>query len=941
MDSLYGKQSQASGSSGMGESASLPQSHDADGLDHTDNRVGTSSRPRTKSHYPPATKPYVRATQPRPKLPRMPQPRRGRQKPDLDPVLEEEFEWEDLPPWDTREHASSDPVASFTSQWLSVVGNRAVRVVEPDRVDYLIAKYLSSIKDLIANSRTRKFLSEYNDARKAFRKGYRAASIRAASSHWKRCCDLAVFVVWRELATPAEKASYVGTAYQGYALALEATLSTRWQQRCAKHMQAYKCYMDAVSRHVPGGQELLRRAQIAKSQALQVEAFGRLRNRKNHDFSVPAQIFEQAAIEAEIADAIRPVRGDSHASYLRFWEATYKYRVAQVSNDVERARTNYEAALVHADQLGYPDGLFQLPGTWSSFEDFKLEAYLIEAHERLTEGPENLTEAADLLRQYCDIASGDAKVSSNKVKRIELRRSVLQGLAKLAQSGVSHAARDEVSRCRSLLAVPPLVGGASRRLFALLQHSNDDPSLLTTILPQVTSLLPLDAWAIAPPAVEIASQVPTWLRERLGVGEHAQDRGSIWGRAYARYTCEYLFGVYRDYLVYETGYSGPAPRMPDMRLATFGQLARALRGLDAALAWTNTSAEKLAELIFFCEQADVSGSTQDLLADLLAMAESTAPLLSPMPLTPLSKTNEDMWECRGYSGPRRVTLYCPDEELRIGETIYVKPRFRTKSHVEQKSATGPAGKGLHIYPAGHFAEPLPVRFFVEGDTDVAAVETILTGYDRDWRNLDLHVKSCDGADNVPQYMRYDSGPGLKLAMLDADRKGQSGKYWKPFWEDTCLVFILNRDLERDSFDAMAASLSSILGYTVFARDLRAIDRGLLGGRSNFEEALKERYGLTRLKGRNLGYQLGLNMLKLGVPGRLKEAVRCALLAAYGFRPQCANRDPRHTSCKAVQNTAANEVLPIVIASHPEDDYHRSAESLLYRCRSVGKVITLH
>lgn len=370
--------------------------------------------------------------------------------------------------------------------------------------------------------------------------------------------------------------------------------------------------------------------------------------------------------------------------------------------------------------------------------------------------------------------------------------------------------------------------------------------------------------------------LPHWYKQTF---ERYLQRGEV-GAArlvllwYTRTITDYIWSVYEKNLA-EEGKKNSLAR-PDFVFCNITSIHEVLEALAKALCWSGGPGTTLEKLIGLLKTAITADPVEISSSILPAIVQETASSLYPLPLKIVSQDRLDpmsaiawRYDEEGQLHISRVINQIPDESF-----IYLKPRFKQSSAVVQQDS-------LTLYEATVFAVPKPVLVLCEGVTDHAALEVILDATDPTWRELDITILPCDG-DHLPSIFR---GHRFERPVVVADGDKRRDKGWLPVWRECCYSFILDPDLERLDFDALAQSLTQHWNVPVRTDVIRELsDRSTHG--KQFERALCAKYGKPHFKSRTFGLFLGEQLVQCGVPDPIKELCYRVIQLANGLSLRC-------------------------------------------------------
>lgn len=463
---------------------------------------------------------------------------------------------------------------------------------------------------------------------------------------------------------------------------------------------------------------------------------------------------------------------------MTFWANAMSVRVAEMNLDIGQARQSLAEAVRRLDEFPHAAVLFDRPGLWSSPDDLRREALLIDAIEQLVERGD-VPAAAEALRSWLRESAGDASVGQLKHARVRLRLLVVEALA-LALDGQS--GRGKIDEARALTAAHPELANVGQKLIHLTQPPPAGPP--DDLLRQVAKLVPLDKVVDSPaPAVrDVLEWMPKWYRRVLAESSPAASSARLLTVWYLRVVTDYLFSVYVDELLWHSPYNGPVPRCPDLSLARIEELTHALEGLYVAMGWKGASGRALDDLLRFCKAAQDADDDEMLLAHLFATMQSTERWLYPTPL--FLEAGATGWRpvtARSFVGQDTKTVHPATVRLPEEAFFYIKPKFKARPVVRQDSRTAQGSKPLHIYEARVFGIPRPVTLLCEGDTDQATLTAVLQALDPTWAQLDLSLRVGEG-DTLPYIYRYGCDPENVVVMVDNDKLGLSRGDWGRVWD---------------------------------------------------------------------------------------------------------------------------------------------------------------
>ena len=616
-----------------------------------------------------------------------------------------------------------------------------------------------------------------------------------------------------------------------------------------------------------------------RSLAAERRAFGLIGQRAGADEI--AFFFEEAAAEAEFAHKTRPYEGDTHPKYLEFWAASMRCRAAERIGDTRIARANWEAANLLQSEFTEPSKLFQRAGLWSSTGDFQRESLVLDAMTALESGESGLTTAADLVNTWAVALESDPTVSDTRRTQGRIRALALEALAQLADGGQSHTAINEAN---GLVEVAALIDRSGLALLGLARKAKRASDLTALSQHAIRLIAPDNSRPVRP--VDLFQYLPPWYRELHAKSAPPSACSPLLTRWYLRVVTDYLYSVYADRFGELPGPT-KAPPAPDLALADLPFLLTVLQALMRALGWKGAQNQALEELVLFAEAAQMVTDDDERLGRLFATMRRTQRLLYPTPASaPEALSPPGDVRIRAYIGQEHEKLiHPPYDEIPVHGFFYLKPKEKQRTTLQRRD-----GRPLHVYEARAFGVPKRTTLLCEGPTDQMALQVILDAIDPTWRLLDLAVEPAGGAAALA--LRAASlitrGEAV-VAIIDGDQAGQSSGPWGQLW-DHCHTAIIEPDLERSSYEALACALTSLCGRTVSVVELHRLDARTRSTSTDFGATLRAYFKIGGgLKGADFGRNLGQAFLEVEVPNALRDTATTALSLANGIAAPCINK----------------------------------------------------
>lgn len=768
-------------------------------------------------------------------------------------------------------------------EWYITVSNQEIDAVPAEALDEFFARAFPSIEFLMKQGSPRETwwprLCSYFKARREFRKAFRPPLYRQADRAQLARFKV-VFDVWDLCVSKEGRNSGTGCLYQSYRLELAARLAPTWNERERLYLEAAEtCLNCPLVPDDPLCAALQRRGLVLDSHSLRVGAFYLL-NRTPPDLPAAEDRFAKAVERARAAQNVWFDALDTHVDYLGFWAEAIRLRRAEVEGDLATARSAYSAAGVRLESFGEPENLFTEPNFWHSVADFRREQYVIDILQALKEGPHALTRAVELSALWLKYSRPEMS-GTLRLIRMELRHRALD-LLETMRKGADVGRR--IPGLFEELGKYPAVGRHTWEIAKQVELASKGRQDLAGAVAAVCSLFPIDAQAPTG-GISISRSrwnlLPHWYQEMFA-------RYRVYGEAeagvlvlvwYSRVVADYVWSVYVKNLVEQRK---PKPSSaPDFLLAPLFEVQQGLKALAGALCWSGFPGRTLDNFIDLLGDAMLA-SPQNVSSEILpAVVEETALALYPMPLRvehpdPLDERFMIVSQFNGRQ--RELRLSAVANTPPSGTYVYIKPRFKPSEALVKQD------KSLTLYPAPAFAEPLPTTIICEGVTDQAVLRVLLDYLEPLWHQLDIKIIPAEG-DGIPAtYKTLQSE--RPIVMADADKRyGLGGKPWNRMWETCCYSFVLEPDLERISYDALAAALCDLWRLPVTKEELRELSETSRTGKE-FEERTSRHYAQTSFKSVALGMSLGQKLVEMGIPATLREAVLHALQLANGRRLPC-------------------------------------------------------